>query len=437
MAGRPLTQLLIKPAGPDCNLHCTYCFYLPKKDLFPATRVHRMSDETLREMIRQMMTSGQRRVGFSWQGGEPTLCGLDFFRRAVEYQKQFGFSGQMVANSLQTNGILIDEEWCRFMAEYKFLVGLSLDGPPDVHNRYRRTVDGRESHERTLRAARMMRKHGVEFNILAVVNDYSARNARRIYQYFREHDFRYLQFIPAVEPDPRSGGPAPFTPSPEAYGDFLCEIFDEWRKDFRDGWPTVSERLFDSLMHTYLGEESPMCIFMETCGDYVVVEHTGDVYSCDFYVEPAWHLGHLSKSRLTALAASPKQVGFGERKRQLPEECRSCRWLQHCNGGCLKDRFAIPATAGSNYLCKGYRQFFQHSEATFLELRDRYLERMSERPEEGPPGSVAAAGASEAAPVDPSLMRRVGRNDPCPCGSGKKFKKCCMKKLSASRPPSP
>jgi len=431
VAGNPLTQILIKPSSADCNLRCEYCFYLPKSALYPQTRVHRMSDEVLREMVRQMMEAGHPEVGFSWQGGEPTLCGLDFFRRAIEYQKKFGRSGQVVANSLQTNGILLNDEWCRFFAEYKFLVGLSLDGPPDVHNHYRRFADGRDSHEYTLRAARLMEKHGVEFNILAVVNDYSARHARRIYQYFREQGFTYLQFIPCVERDPRTGGPAHFSVPPEAYGDFLCELFDEWVKDFRDGLPTVSERTFDSLMHTYIGEPSPMCIFMESCGDYVVVEHSGDVYSCDFFVDPDHHLGNLLERNLHLIAASKEQFRFGMKKAALPPECKSCRWLQHCNGGCLKDRFTIPATNGSNYFCRAYKQFFAHSEPVFLRLRERLLEELAR--DEAAEAEAGPFAPPVETPLDPSVWKNVGRNDPCPCGSGKKFKKCCMNKVLRNR----
>ncbi|MCX8038811.1 MAG: anaerobic sulfatase maturase [Candidatus Sumerlaeia bacterium] len=417
MARNPLTQLLIKPAGADCNLRCQYCFYLEKNALYPQRRVHRMSDEVLCEMVRQMMTTGQPQLGFSWQGGEPTLMGLDYFKAAVRYQQQFGRSGQTVANSLQTNGILINDEWCEFLAEYKFLIGLSLDGPPHIHNYYRRTNNGKPSHDFALRAADLMRRHGVEFNILAVVNEYSARFPKEIYHYFRENDMLYLQFIPCVERDPKTGAPAPFSVLPEAYGDFLCGLFDEWVKDFQNGWPVVSERTFDSLMHTYLGRPAPMCIFMETCGDYVVVEHSGDVYSCDFYVEPAQYLGNLLERDLTLLAASQKQVEFGERKRALrPPECDQCKWLRHCYGGCLKDRFTIPATQGRDYFCKAYKQFFAHSEAVYVDLCRRYIDEIQRQQEaEMRARQVLATG------------RGYNRNDPCPCGSGKKFKKCCMK----------
>jgi uncharacterized protein len=426
---------LIKPAGADCNLRCAYCFYLGKCELYPEQRTHRMSNEVLGEMVRQMMSSGQPQVGFSWQGGEPTLCGLDFFRRAVEYQQQFGHSGQTVSNSLQTNGILINDAWARFFAEYKFLIGLSLDGPPDIHDYYRRTANGRGSHTYAMRAAGIMSRHNVEFNILAVVNELSARHPVEIYQFFRENNMPYLQFIPCVERDPQTGGPAPFSASPEAYGDFLCGLFDEWVKDFQNGWPTVSERTFDALLHTYLGMRSPMCVFMETCGDYVVVEHNGDVYSCDFYVEPSCYLGNILQRDLSLLAASQKQVEFGERKRQRPPECEDCRWLPHCYGGCLKDRFAIPSTTGRDWFCTAYKRFFAHSEATFLQLRDRYLaekaaEEEAERIREAT--SAREEAALEATRVAARRAEQLsastsGRNDPCPCGSGKKFKKCCMR----------
>lgn len=435
MPGGPLTQLLIKPSSADCNLRCVYCFYLEKGALYPQQRTHRMSNEVLREMVRQMMSRRLPQVGFSWQGGEPTLLGLDFFRRTVEYQQQFGHSGQVVANSLQTNGILINDEWSQFFAQYHFLIGLSLDGPPDVHDRYRLSANGRGSHAHALRAMRSMRKHGVEFNILAVVNDFSVRHAKRIYQYLREQDLGFLQFISCVERDPQTGGPAPFSVSPEAYGDFLCTVFDEWVRDFRDGLPMVSERTFDGLLHTYLGEPSPTCVFMETCGDYVVVEHSGDVYSCDFFVEPSCYLGNLLERDLHLLAASPKQVAFGERKCDLPPECQSCRWLRHCHGGCPKDRQVVAATQGCNYLCPAYKRFFAHSEATFIELRDRWLAQMAPAQGSVEPSSPEPSVTPPSPPpaVEGSVGQRVGRNDPCPCGSGKKFKKCCLRKETESR----
>jgi uncharacterized protein len=386
-------------------------------------------------MIRQLMTSGLPELGFSWQGGEPTLMGLDFFRRAVEYQKQFGRSGQVVANSLQTNGLLINDEWSKFFAEYHFLVGLSVDGPSEVHDRYRRTANDRESHKYALRAADSMRRCGVEFNILSVVNEHSARHAKQTYAFLREQGFDYMQFIPCIERNPQTNEPAPFAVSPEAYGDFLCALFDEWVRDFDNGLPTVSERTFDSLMHTYIGERSPMCIFMETCGDYVVVEHSGDVYSCDFYVDHDHHLGNLLDRGLQGLAASPRQIEFGNSKAARPPECETCPWLEHCFGGCLKDRYTIPGTHGSNYFCKAYQQFFAHSEPTFLALRERVLAHIAAEEEAiAPPresqGQEPVAGHRAAVE---GQRRAVGRNDPCPCGSGRKFKKCCMRLQSGRR----
>jgi uncharacterized protein len=432
LAGRPLTQLLIKPAGADCNLRCAYCFYLDKVGLYPDRPIHRMPNDVLREMVRQMMGGRHPQLGFSWQGGEPTLCGLDFFKAAVEYQKQFGVMGQTVANSLQTNGILIDAEWCRLFHDYHFLIGLSLDGPPDIHNHYRRTAGGQGSHEYAMRAARLMTEHEVEFNILSVVNNVSAANARRVYRYLVNQGFRYLQFIPCVERDPVTEAPAPFSVSPQAFGDFLCELFDEWVKDFKDGWPTVSERTFDSLMHTYIGEVAPMCIFMESCGDYVVVEHNGDVYSCDFFVEPECFLGNLLERDLAICAASQRQYEFGEHKRCLPPGCAECPWLIHCNGGCLKDRYMIPATGGHDYFCAAYKQLFAHSESVFIELRDHYLSRMRPPVPEARSSrqTYVAHIPNDARP--PAAAAKVGRNDLCPCGSGKKFKKCCGKTQPAN-----
>ena len=229
-AYKPLTNILIKPAGPDCNLACKYCFYLRKEELFTETRIHRMNDEVLEEMVRQMMTLGGQSVSFGWQGGEPTLMGLDFFIRAVEFQQRYGSAGQNVGNAIQTNGILIDNDWSRFLSRYHVLVGLSLDGPQHVHDHYRRTRNGKPSWERVTDSARRMMHSGVDVNALVVVSDYSARYAREIYNYLVEFGFTFLQFIPCVEPDPdHPDRCAPFSVSGEAYGAFLCEIFDAWK----------------------------------------------------------------------------------------------------------------------------------------------------------------------------------------------------------------
>ncbi len=402
---KPLNSVLIKPAGPDCNMACTYCFYLEKAELFPAPKLHRMEDRVLRETVRQVMRAGGQQVSFGWQGGEPTLMGRHFFERAVQYQIRYGRPGQVVGNGLQTNGILIDENWARFLAEAKFLVGLSLDGPQHIHDRYRRMRGGQSSWRRVVRARDLMLNAGVEVNALIVVNDYSVRFAREIYEFHKENGLVHMQFIPCVETDPTDPTrAAPFSVDAEAYGRFLCELFDLWMADFRHGEPTTFIRWFDSLFFTYVGLPAPECTLLEECGVYVVVEHNGDVFSCDFFVEPRWYLGNVLEGRLIDFLNSERQREFGRVKKQLPQECRTCPWLRHCWGGCPKDRLRDPRDQGSNHFCLSYKMFFEHADKRFQELARRWKAQQ------------------EAARARP---RKVGRNDPCPCGSGLKYKHCC------------
>ena len=407
---RPIGSLLVKPAGPDCTLRCTYCFYLAKAALFEGAR-HRMTDGLLERTVRQALEGGGPTVSFGWQGGEPTLLGIEFFRRAVALQSEYRRPGQRVRNGLQTNGVLIDEAWCAFLRENRFLVGLSLDGPQHVHDRYRRTADGRGTFEAVRAAAERMLAAGVEVNALVVVNDYSARFAREIYDFHRALGFRHLQFIPCVEPHPADPSrPAPFSVSGRAYGRFLCDLADRWMEDFRDGWPTVYIREFESLLYLYCGRPAPDCVLSPRCGTYVVVEHNGDVFSCDFFVRPDGRLGNVKESSLGDLLNSAPQRAFGDRKAQLPGACRACEWLSRCFGGCPKDRLSAAKAAARSHLCQGYRMFFEHVDRPFRRLAARWMSLHAER------AALEEAQTAAAAPR---------RNAPCPCGSGRKFKDCC------------
>ena len=416
---KPLNSVLIKPAGPDCNMACTYCFYLEKAALFPTTPVHRMTDEILRATVRQVMQQGEDNVNFGWQGGEPTLMGLGFFEKAVNYQARYGRPGQVVGNGVQTNGILINRDWARFLHDARFLVGLSIDGPQHVHDHYRRMRGGQPSWETVARARDLMLEEGVEVNALTVVSDYSAQFAREIYEYHKRSGLRYMQFIPCVEPDPRDPSrAAPFSVSAEAYGRFLIEVFDLWKADFRYGQPTTFVRWFDSLFFTYVGLPPPECTLLRECGVYVVIEHNGDVYSCDFFVEPRWKLGNVLQDRLIDLLNSERQLEFGRVKMDLPEECRSCPWLRHCWGGCPKDRQRDPRDHGLNHFCKSYKMFFEHADRHFRRLAEEWMRQQR-----------ASAQHAEPPPRKIPVKTRVGRNDPCPCGSGKKYKNCCGRNL--------
>ncbi|MGD2294350.1 MAG: anaerobic sulfatase maturase [Candidatus Aminicenantes bacterium] len=418
MAGRSkhLDSVLIKPAGPDCNMACTYCFYLEKSELFPETRIHRMGEDVLEEVTRQLLSQPIRELAFSWQGGEPTLMGLPFFQKAVDCQQKFG-RGQVVGNGLQTNGLQIDKDWAEFLSEYKFLVGLSLDGPEHIHDFYRFLCSGRGSWSRVVRSARLLLDSGVAVNALSVVNDYSVRFPEETYTFFKDLGLEYMQFIPCVETDPEDPSKAaPFSVSSEAYGSFLCRLFDLWMGDFKEGKPTTSVRFFDSLFYTYVGMPPPECTLLEECGNYVVVEFNGDVYSCDFFVEPEWKLGSVKTDKLVHMLNSHRQKEFGRKKKALPQTCRDCRWLQSCRGGCPKDRIRDPRDNRLNHFCLAYKMFFQHADDRLQELaRDWKREQ-----------ALKIQADQQKYPEDRILRnRKIGRNNPCPCGSGLKYKKCC------------
>ncbi len=394
---RPLQALLIKPAGPDCNLACRYCFYLQKAALFPDSKRHRISNPVLEATIRQALESGSPMVNFGWQGGEPTLMGLDFFRCAVQLQQSLSFPGQQVANGLQTNGLLLDENWAAFLRDHRFLVGLSLDGPAHIHNHYRRTAGDADCYPRVIRAARRLRTAGVQTNALTVIHDYSVRFPEEIYDFHRSEGLRWMQFIPCLEPDPAAPGrPAAFSAPPRAYGEFLCRVFDRWIADFRDGWPRTSVRWFDSLFHTYVGQPAPECTLLPECGIYVVVEHNGDVYSCDFYVESRWRLGNVLEGDLLDMLNSTRQREFGRIKAALPRECADCPWLDHCRGGCPKDRQFTPSAGGTNYFCESYRLFFEHADARLRRLAADWRRRQAASP---------VGGATTTSPARPRRKR--------------------------------
>lgn len=361
---KPLSSVLIKPAGPDCSLACDYCFYLEKSALF-APGPHRMSEAVLRTTVRQVMQQGGREISFGWQGGEPTLMGLPFFELAVQYQARCGRPGQVVGNGLQTNGLHLDSRWARFLAETRFLVGLSLDGPEHVHDRYRRFRGGEGSWKRVAASRDLLLSAGVAVNALIVVNDYSVRFPEEIYTFHKQSGISHLQFIPCLEDD-TAGGRAAWSVAPEAYARFLIALFDLWRSDIRRGVPSVSIRWFESLLYTYLGLPAPECTLLPECGTYLVVEHNGDVYSCDFYVDGEHRLGHASDDRLLDLLNSGAQAQFGAVKRAWPAECAKCPWLNHCHGGCPRDRRFTPS--GVSYFCSAWKAFFAHAHAQLSAL---------------------------------------------------------------------
>ena len=411
---KPLTSILVKPAGPDCNMACTYCFYYDKASLFPETPKHRMSEEILEEMVKQLMQQSGQQVSFGWQGGEPTLMGLPFYRKAVEFQQRYG-RGQSVGNGLQTNGILIDSEWAKFLQEYNFLVGLSFDGPKHIHDKYRKMRSGSGSWDKVSDHAKLMLDTGVQVNALVVVNDYSVNFPEEIYTFHKEHGLNFMQFIPCVETHPKNQEiAAPFSVPADKLGQFWCTLFDLWIADFEDGKPTTSIRYFDSLFYRYVNMDAPECTLLPYCGVYVVVEHNGDVYSCDFFVDPEWKLGNIKNDKLIDLLNSDRQYEFGQMKANWPEECENCKWLRYCYGGCTKDRIRDPRDRKLNHFCDAFKEFLEYSHEKFSELANKWQEEQRIESQKYRIQQMIASGQLE-----------VNRNDPCPCGSGLKFKKCC------------
>ncbi len=400
-------HVLAKPSGPICNLDCAYCYFLEKEALYPGDRF-RMDDGVLDAYVRQLLEAHEApEVTVAWQGGEPTLMGAAFFRRALEACERHRRPGQRLAHTIQTNGTLLTDELCTLFAEHHFLVGISIDGPAALHDVYRVDKKGRPTFERVRHGLDLLEAHGVEWNVLCTVHADNEEHPRDVYRFFRDElGARHIQFIPIVERD-QSGGETVTgrTVSPQGWGRFLCDVFDEWvRRDV--GNVFVSH--FDAALASWAGVPPALCIFNETCGNALALEHNGDLYSCDHFVEPEHLLGNITRTHLVELVASPAQRAFGEAKRDtLPGQCRRCDVRFACHGECPKNRFVTTADGepGLNYLCPGYLEFFHHVDGPMrlmvdLLRRNRYADEIM------------------------AILASAGRNDPCPCGSGRKAKQC-------------
>lgn len=375
---KKLNNLLVKPAGPDCNLNCTYCFYLNKASLFDSGK-HRMSEETLEEMIIQLMKQSGNDVSIGWQGGEPTLMGLPFYKKAIDFEIKYG-QGKTVGNGFQTNGLLLTEEWADFFKKYSFLVGISLDGPKHIHDHHRKTPNGKGSWDIVSKNAKMLLKKGVSVNAMTTITDYSADFAKEIYEFHKSMGLNFMQFIPIVETDiyhPETA--AQFSVSGEKYGSFLCQIFDLWLDDYAKGTNTTSVRHIESVFFRYVGMGAPECTLMRECGVYLVVEHNGDIYPCDFFVRPELKLGNLHQDHLNDMLNSEQMKSFGMHKAELPENCLSCKWKSFCYGGCVKDRVRDPRDAGNNHFCIAYKMFLQHADPFMKAMAADYHRQKSQQ----------------------------------------------------------
>ena len=347
-------SLLIKPASGDCNLRCGYCFYLPKREMFPAAW-RRMDSATLETMTRKYLACEIQSHTFAWQGGEPTLMGLPFFREAVKMQKRYdGRPACRTSNAIQTNGTRLDDAWCEFFRDNKFLVGISIDGPAAINDKFRLDASWQSAHPATLRGVRLLAKHACDFNALTVVSTANQNHPEEVYNYLKSLGINYHQYIECVES-------APFAVHPEKWGAFLCRVFDEWYRSGDCG--RVSVRLFDSVVSRLLTGVPTVCPMAGDCRNYFVVECDGSVYPCDFYVAPELRLGNITTDDFPALCEHPVYTEFGRRKKPESPECATCKWLPLCMGDCPKNR-----RASRSALCAGWKMFYSHTIERFESL---------------------------------------------------------------------
>jgi serine-type anaerobic sulfatase-maturating enzyme len=425
-------HLLAKPTGAVCNLDCSYCFFLSKEMLYPGSRF-RMADELLEAYVKQLIEAhaGVPEVAIAWQGGEPTLMGVDFFRRSVELAEGCLQPGQRAAYTIQTNGTLLDEEWAAFFKDNDFLVGISIDGPRELHDTYRVNKGGKGSFDQVMHGLSFLNDAGVDWNALTTVHAANGDRGREVYRFLRDEcGARFIQFIPIIErvAEAAEDGTVPWeswrdrplyvqegevvtgrSVSPMQYGRFLVDVFEEWvRRDVGE----VYVQMFDVALANWVGEPPGLCVHSETCGLALALEHTGDLYSCDHFVEPRYLLGNIKERHMLELVSSPQQTRFGLDKRdKLPQYCLDCDVRFACHGGCPKDRFIRTpyGEPGLNYLCAGFKEFFHHVDGP-MRVMGELLSRNRA------PAEIMERYAAEDA--------KRGRNDLCTCGSGLKWKRC-------------
>lgn len=355
-------QIFVKPVGPECNLKCRYCYYLGKNTLFSTDHQFHMNDELLETyIIQHIKASKESTINFSWHGGEPLLAGIDFYRKATRLQRKYRPEGSQIINGIQTNGTLLNDDWCRFLAKEKFIVGISIDGPGDLHNSHRRTRDDKSTSDQVLKGYELLKKNGILPEILCVVNSDNVRYPVVIYNFFKQLGAEYMSFLPLVEPIYGSTTEVSRNTVPSGdFGYFLSAIFDEWvEKDIGD----IKIQIFEEAARTAFNQEHTLCIFKKNCGRVPVVEHNGDFYSCDHYVDKTHRLGNISSHSIAYYLACNRQRSFGTAKSStLPGYCIKCEVRPMCNGECPKNRFITTPDGekGLNYLCSGYKYFFNH-----------------------------------------------------------------------------
>ncbi|MGV2989856.1 anaerobic sulfatase maturase [Vibrio sp. E150_011] len=428
-------HVMAKPSGSICNIDCKYCFYLEKDKLYPERNENwRMSDDTLELFIQQYIeTQPGQQVQFAWQGGEPTLLGIDFYRKVVELAERYR-QGKEIHHAFQTNGILLNDEWCQFFKEHQFLVGVSIDGPEDLHDQYRVTRSEKGTHRKVMESIECLKKHKVEFNTLAVINAHNAKHPLRVYQFLKQIGSNYLQFIPLVErkvcqstsirdalasPGEPMATMTEWSVSAQQYGSFLNKIFDYWIQ--HDVGKTFVQT-FDSTLASWLGQPSGVCISSETCGHAFALEANGDLYQCDHYVYPEYQLGNIHDTPIRIMNQSEEAIAFGQDKHdKLNRDCKQCTYRFACHGGCPKHRFERSPNGlpNHNYLCEGYYAFFKHTQKPMSMMADLLRHQR-------PAAEVMHYMAKEKQRAHSvGKTESIGRNALCPCGSDKKFKRCC------------
>ncbi len=434
---KPNLGILIKPASYDCNMACDYCYYRPVEGIYGDVDRPRMSAEVFETVCEQYRDLEPGEIKIGWQGGEPTLMGLDFFRKVIEVETEHARPGDCWGNSLQTNGVVLDDEWCRFLAANQFLVGLSIDGPREL-NAMRKFPNGKPAFDTTMRAMELLRKHKVEHNILVVISRTNVEHPREILQFLVEEDCHFSQFIPCTEPTGEPGRVSRHSITAAEYGEFIVSLFDAW---VRNDDPSYYVRRIDNYLHQFFGLPPECCEYREDCSNLVTIEWNGDVYPCDFYVEERYRLGNVRQRTLSQMLQGPVFRKFVGRAETVPAVCRDCEWLRYCHAGCFRHREKLGIDSeGVPYLCEAKKRIFGHVFGRLREIMDRpvapqlhaFLNRIHDQ--------VAAErrqrAGGEPAPGGPGPEAQhagVGRNDPCPCGSGKKFKHCCGRKQSIAR----
>jgi uncharacterized protein len=434
----PNFSLLAKPSGPLCNLDCKYCFYLEKEAYFQEDEKHKyyMTDD-IQELYVQQYLAGQTgpQVNFAFQGGEPTLIGLPYFERLVELVEQYKKPHQQVSYALQTNGTRLNDEWGVFLRKNKVLVGLSIDGPAEIHDAYRVNKGGFATHDKVMKALALLQKHSVEYNTLSVINHLNSQHPLEVYRFLRSTGTKYMQFIPIVERLQADGSELCGAPNleksetgfkipewnvrPKDFGKFYNAIYDEW---VRNDVGKIYIQMFDLQLGFQMGQPSSLCVYSKTCGAAGIMEHNGDVYSCDHFVYPEHKLGNVRQKTMTEMFESEHQHQFGQDKYdKLPSDCKTCPYLERCYGGCPKHRFnkGKSGEPGLNYLCEGYKMFFAHIQPTMDYMAECLKNRKA---------PALVMDWINSGQLIQSQIANMNRNDACPCGSGKKIKQCCAKK---------